>query len=636
MKKLLLILMTAVLALITLAGCNGQKAVVENGTIVMEGISVDFGGNNLTDKKSASLKTVKSVKTEKDNGLSSELYELTLDKPYTNPVTVSLPVPSEFSGKDNEALLLGIGVECEYDSGAKGIEYFYFPAEVDDKTANASFLPSDLSKATLYMGSSQGSATAIKNTVFTLGLFTSEIHYEDNGHFYLYYPTKVNGKFFYGIVGSDGLKDILYDLEATYEKFKALGYKYDESDFPMNVHIKKIEDEGSYHALFGDITLNVTNFKDKYVSGSLNPLLWHEFFHYVQGCYTGIFSSTEWIDEATSSYYEASANNLTYTSLTSQYYERQFISALPEDDSAADGYARSPLISFLVKKKGSEEWIKTLYENGGNKEAFISAAGEISGWSHDYYTALASGQVGFEGASIIYKNVKDGVYGPEVGASIKLAIPDENEQKQMQGEDEIILGSVSVAMQGQGSRFIAITVSADELKKLPDGVEPEVECEGAKITVLSLAGRNVNNCGKVLSKLKDSIDNNKVYLVVVTSKSAANVHGDFDIKIKMSNKKVDFSGTYKGVLNVIETDADIDVTTIVTFEKEFGDGSYYNIVCSNDETQSKYINGSYFVRANGEANIAGAVFQFSSDGMSFTASMMDFANKTWGTISAYK
>lgn len=107
--------------------------------------------------------------------------------------------------------------------------------------------------------------------------------------------------------------------------------------------------------------------------------------------------------------------------------------------------------------------------------------------------------------------------------------------------------------------------------------------------------------------------------------------------IKAKAEKIDCSGTFTGVMNVTETGADIGVTTVVTLEKDSSDGSYYKIVCSNDETGSTYINGSYFVRwSTGEANIAGVDFKFSADGMSFSATMKDFNGKAWGTISAQK
>jgi hypothetical protein len=107
--------------------------------------------------------------------------------------------------------------------------------------------------------------------------------------------------------------------------------------------------------------------------------------------------------------------------------------------------------------------------------------------------------------------------------------------------------------------------------------------------------------------------------------------------IKTQAEKVDYSGTFTGILHVAETGKDIDVTTVVTFEKDFGDGSYYKIVCSNNETESTYINGSYFVRwSTGEANIAGAKFVFSADGTSFRASMRDHNDKEWGAMTCQR
>jgi len=107
--------------------------------------------------------------------------------------------------------------------------------------------------------------------------------------------------------------------------------------------------------------------------------------------------------------------------------------------------------------------------------------------------------------------------------------------------------------------------------------------------------------------------------------------------IKTQADKVDYSGTFTGVLHVVETGKDIDVTTVVTYEKDFGDGSYYKIVCSNNETGSAYINGSYFVQwSTGEANIAGVKLVFSADGTTFSASMRDSNNKEWGVVTCQR
>lgn len=645
MKKYMALFLT-LLMIITITACgkdvspiSGKSASAENGVINLDGVTVSFGENSVPDGESAILRIIKETGIEAENGLSSELYELILTEAYTDSVKISLPVPKDYTGEEGESLLVGLGVECEYGSGYTGTEYFYFPVDVVDGVAVANFVPAELFKAPLYMGAGKGTAapSSMKTSIsLKCGLFTNVCYFEDGGHFKLYYPMKVNGKFFHDTVGSSGREVILRDLEAVYEKYKALGYKYDEGDFPMNVLVKKINDAGSYHSLYEDITLNTDNFNDKYTTGSLNPLLWHEFFHYVQGCYTGVFGGSDWIDEATASYYEASAKDVTYTSLTAQYFERQFTGALPTEDTAQDGYARSPLISFLTKKKGSDAWIKTVYEKGGTQEALIAEVGDPFGWAHEYYVALASGQVGEGNAYTIYKNLSTDVYGEDVGTTLSIRIPDEDKQEQKKSGEDIVLGSASVTMGGQGCRLVAITVEADELKKLPDGVDPKVECKGASVTVISAIGRNVKNCGTSLTGFKDSIDNKKVYLVVVTSKAASGVSDSLKVNVKMVSEKIDYSGTYKGVLNVTETGKDIDVTTVVTYEKDFGDGAYYKIVCSNDETGSTYINNSYFVRSTGEANIAGADFKFSADGQSFSASMMDFNQKVWGIISGQK
>ena len=125
--------------------------------------------------------------------------------------------------------------------------------------------------------------------------------------------------------------------------------------------------------------------------------------------------------------------------------------------------------------------------------------------------------------------------------------------------------------------------------------------------------------------------------VALSAKLKPFVKTEMEVILNTKTNKVDYSGTYTGVMNVTETGKDIDVTTVVTFEKDFGDGSYYKIVCSNNETQSTYINGSYFVRwSTGEANIAGAKFVFSADGTSFSSSMRDHNDKEWGVITCQR
>ena len=103
--------------------------------------------------------------------MSSKLYELTLNQEYTEPVTVSFPVPEGYTGAAEEALLVGLGAEFQYATGKVGIEYIYFPAEVANGVATASFTPVELAEAPLYKGASEGSATPVKKFKWTLGVF---------------------------------------------------------------------------------------------------------------------------------------------------------------------------------------------------------------------------------------------------------------------------------------------------------------------------------------------------------------------------------------------------------------------------------------------------------------------------------
>ena len=160
--------------------------------------------------------------------------------------------------------------------------------------------------------------------------------------------------------------------------------------------------------------------------------------------------------------------------------------------------------------------------------------GDPSGWAHEYYTALATGQVGQDPAFSLYTGLtrtKGGTYGNDVGTSLKLSIPDVSKQVQKGSEEEILLGSTTLTMNGQGCRFVAIVVDKEDLKNLPDGVNPKVECEGASVTVLSTIKRDVSNHGKSLTGLKGSADSNALYLVVVISKGAVGTSNSFEVKV---------------------------------------------------------------------------------------------------------
>ena len=73
----------------------------------------------------------------------------------------------------------------------------------------------------------------------------------------------------------------------------------------------------------------------------------------------------------------------------------------------------------------------------GLKKAFIEQVGDPSRWAHEYYTALATGQVGQDRFSLYtgLTRTKGGTYGNDVGTSLKLSIPDVSKQVQKGSEE---------------------------------------------------------------------------------------------------------------------------------------------------------------------------------------------------------
>lgn len=102
-------------------------------------------------------------------------------------------------------------------------------------------------------------------------------------------------------------------------------------------------------------------------------------------------------------------------------------------------------------------------------------------------------------------------------------------------------------------------------------------------------------------------------------------------------EKIDFAGTFEGTLTSTSTGHVQKITTVITLEEKYDDGGMYNIVCTGHDEGKKYIDSTYFIRdRTGEANIAGVVFKFSEDRMSFQADMMAHLKEPWGIMKCQR
>lgn len=112
------------------------------------------------------------------------------------------------------------------------------------------------------------------------------------------------------------------------------------------------------------------------------------------------------------------------------------------------------------------------------------------------------------------------------------------------------------------------------------------------------------------TKLPDADANNGVKddakdILIGSAKVTMNGQGARLIALKADKdelKKVSYGANIKveckGAQVTVLSARGREVTTVVVFEHEFGDGDYYKITTSNNASDSKYINGSYFVRKN--------------------------------------
>ena len=105
LRSILLVIITIAFTTSSLGACSlkikpkeSSKSVsVENGMIDLNGTTINFGKNSVPDGDSASMQTTKATNTETENGLCSELYELTLTEAYGELVTVTIPVSKDYT-----------------------------------------------------------------------------------------------------------------------------------------------------------------------------------------------------------------------------------------------------------------------------------------------------------------------------------------------------------------------------------------------------------------------------------------------------------------------------------------------------------------------------------------------------------
>ncbi len=530
---------------------SGNAYQIEDGVLSGDGATLEFEDSD--DAADAVMTVLEPDEDEAPDGLASDLFQLDMGTVYEDAVTIAIPYDGECPVDDDEAeLVLGIGTTVELDAGGADTFYTYIPADLDDGVATAEFTPADYAEMAVHGDASTGTSAPYKERT-SLGLFWITSTYKDGGHFKVYMPLQAHT--FY--LDYNERCALLDDLEAVYNDYIGKGYTYSKrSDWPMNVTLKNLQTWTQYatgtsgalgyysygnDGAQGQIYLNRSLLDNGYTAGALNPLLAHEFFHFVQLNYVDVGADLLWFDEATATYFESTKMSNAVPSIVAQYKELIFSGVFPEDNTAANGYCRMPLIKFLAGLRG-EEFILNAYKTAGQgadwDSTLNSAAGPPAVWTADFYQALVTGKVSDYAPFTIYSNLADGK-ASALGTSVALVMPEADEIAQLlEDGDPVALGKTTLSTAAFGAQLAAITIDEENLKLLPDGTDPVVKLSGADgdLRVFAIRGKNVQTAsdtggGVSLKDFKDATGNKYIFLALVTNLSDSTQ--DFEMSVEV-------------------------------------------------------------------------------------------------------
>jgi len=458
---------------------RGATASVKNGVIELNGVLLDFGGNNVGN--ATSLTVLKPTQEQEPGFLLSELFEMKLDAACISPVTIRIPFDESLlpTGEDAEdtSVMVGLGSRFPDEIGGTNTIYNFIPAEVEDGVVTAEFIPADYMQD-MYITGNNGVRRTPDDVWLSFGVFTVTARYE-GGHFKIFYSnSRSNAK-----VTRADCSAILSDLESAYEFFLSKGFDYSKRTiWPLEVNLGNYDNPGEYtmggvinklryNQWDGWINLEDKFFIGGYRSDMMKPTIYHEFFHVVQSMYVADFAKNRWFDEATSSYWEWNVKG----SMPDNVYIRLelLFEGLPSpNESSAAGYVRSALLKYVVEKQlsGDDGFIRDLYEAepGDWNAAFVSATLPYGDYVASFFTEFLSGGFG-PTAAACYSDITSGKMA-KVGISKEMILPDKDILDEMRASGDEIppLAVATVSVGAYGAQLVALPVYLETQEKMTD------------------------------------------------------------------------------------------------------------------------------------------------------------------------
>ena len=465
------------------------------------------------------------------------MYVLEIDKEITKPITISIPIKQPDSG----TIMLGVGMDYKDNSDKTFTVYRYVEAKISNGIATASYIPADYDSGTVKLTDNKA-AKAMGVRYAKFGLFTRTSYYKDKGtHFSVTHPRAI------GKDGTEFLKesdlDLLFrDMEEVYDMFVGdLGYSYSKrSVYPIQVHISNLGSlDGAYDSLSNidncNIYINSELLKSGYSSNQtkVKSIFTHEFFHFVQSNYTTTSTDSDWLDEATSTYFEWKENkgSNTLDALTNTWFHI-YEGIFPEEDDPEQGYARMPLIQFLAQKN-EEEFIRKVYESKVTSHEewtkAIKTATKMDPYTYagDFYESYLTQKVESNyNAGLIYSSL---VYGSgvvenvdKVGQKLNIVIPELDDiQTEIEAEEYVPLGNTQVSIDSYGAKLIGLNVSKPaDTSSMADDASLYISVDGnADLRILELTDNgNTENMlqGNIIEGINKKYGWGYTHLLLVT------------------------------------------------------------------------------------------------------------------------
>lgn len=539
-------------------------AKLENGTLALNDITLDFKQTNLVNGK-ATLTTVKDKEVEVQNGLIGDLYVMKVDKSCQGKVTVAVPVPKDFKQLNDNGVYMKLGIGREYPltDGKTARFYEYYDATIKDGKAVAVIDPAtaglgrhkskasakpaekapDLGEFTEYVGIFYKQVGVLPKVFFGEGYNYGEGYQYSKGHFRLWYTYNILRKSRNVYMGGDDAQKLLGDMEEAYNYYKTHGFaKYVDAFTPIDVYIEDTDDEGGWFPKSGNMQI-----KEKSVFGenrneryegtrrdNVRQTIYHEFFHAVQQAIIDN-DTTLWFDEATATHFEKVVNPVPIAQNADSNFHLLWGGLIPEQNTQDEGYARALMIDYISSKMGGDAWIRDCYQlwtadfyNLKTKMKLI--AGTEAGFAADFYMEvikeLGNRPFGWYYSSSQLSNK------PTFLSALRLEMNDKTKEKIKNGAEDalpVVFTSPSFALGGYGGHVVSLASSKrvgntmeNLTEKFPDKCQLKIEAEGGcriqiiRFTFEDNAKYNIVK-GNIIKNFREQTDKGYKFLVLVTS-----------------------------------------------------------------------------------------------------------------------